>query len=332
MSFFGNIYNVTRRKLELIEDLKNLNEEKLAKGTREILERHEDFEQAEIDNWTFAEIWFDERCAFSRLHNRTHPQFHWKLCVYSKDDTSLTNLEFEETLYLVKKRALEWTNVEEFALRVSSLERRARKGNPDDAGTFFALWKELQAPLDQNVLYHQINVETETPPGYALWLESICKPLSRDDIRKLYEYCIRPGELERQRRNDMGVSIKDHIYIKEFSRNANAEDIPKEGAFSAPQGSRVRNFAILLAFERFCMTRSINLKNSVILAQHFHSLYPKITPDLPIILQRLGRLDVLYNNVLYLTKTAELAIFLFISFHAKEGNEDFYRVWNKLFF
>jgi hypothetical protein len=262
-------------------------------------------------DWCLFGLWISLLIRLSKrdmFEDDDPPSFAWELMVYDKRDSELSPLEIDETLYLLCLRAVEWTDHLEFENRMRSIMPHLPNDDPHVADTWGALEVEISVSklLRQNFVY---DPEDPTEEFYD-WLSERKREMVANSRKVAENVSIRPGEKETQIRKNMGTYISNARIVMEQSRSPRAKAFLQKDAFDEPTGTRARNAAVLKITDLYFAAQGVEWwSNTVLFAQDFHAMDRFIRPEEAVIVQNLGRFDVLLGDTLYETKDAETAVF-----------------------
>jgi len=259
--------------------------------------------------WSLMGLWFElflRRAREAPAPSRPAPP---EMRTTKKRDEDLTDEEYRETLYVTCRAALTWTDWESFRDRVRSLARRAPLEDPDAAETFAALWEQV-------LVARALRRGSTEPPwrpteGYREWLRVAEKETMAKLDPPAREFSLRPGERERFLRQNLDTRVTDWQAVMEKSRSPMAVFYPEKSPLSAPRGTRERNAAVLATANAWFKAKGgfEFWSHAVLSAEDYFADAVGADPDEPVVVQNLGRFDVLHRGVLYETEDAETAIF-----------------------
>lgn len=258
--------------------------------------------------WSLFGLWFSLTIRWAK----ERPRLRWRpspsLRVCAKQDEELTDDEFAETLYLTCAKAVEWKDPPSFREALELLKRRAPEDDSDVADKFGAL--EVQLAVSEE-LSRALSLRPWAPtPGYSRWLEEILKENMVNLVPLVEAMCLRPGERERMSRQNMDVEIDDPRAVVERNRGPNSVSFPERDPLQAPPGTVPRNAAVLGAADSWFRSHGFSWwEKSVLLAEDYFADREKAAPGEPVVMQHLGRFDVLFQGALYPTENAEAALY-----------------------
>ena len=278
-----------------------------------------------VEEWSICTLWFALKIKAAKRRPPIMPteRHHWRLKPFSECDEELDPWKYRETLHRVCTEARRWCDYREFAIRVRCLEQATPEELMEDedvADKFYALEQELWTIRDSRRDF--VAQPIAIPEEFPKWLETMAN-LRKESLiesktsREFKLYLLRPGDRETQMRGDLGTEVKNVTEILKATRSTRSRFYLTKNPLDDPQS---KGMALIYLFDLHCKAKGYTsydgrgkfLAEDVLFADSYFERRKTCDRTRPYIVKALGRFDVLCGDDLYLSETADCAIWMWI--------------------